>query len=280
MSTAVMMAVLFGAFLHAGWNALVRGASDGTSSIILVVAGAGLIAACWLPFAPLPAAQSWPYLATSVVVHFAYFVLVAAAYRKGQLSFVYPIMRGSAPAVSAAFAAWLLNEMPSAGGWLGVLLICCGVILLATDSWRAKSFQAASAIFALANAGVIVLYTLLDGVGARLSGHPLSYTGWMILLTALSSTAIFSARHGLNTAQYIRRYWLRGLTGGACMLGSYGLALWAMTRAPIALVAALRETSVVFALVIAATLLRERITPMRYASIFIVVVGALAIKVS
>jgi drug/metabolite transporter (DMT)-like permease len=170
--------------------------------------------------------------------------------------------------------------MPSAGGWLGVLLICCGVILLATDSWRAKSFHAASAIFALANAGVIVLYTLLDGVGARLSEHPLSYTGWMILLTALASTAIFSTRHRLNTAQYIRRYWLRGLMGGACMLGSYGLALWAMTRAPIALVAALRETSVVFALVIAATLLRERITPMRYASIFIVVVGAVAIKVS
>src|SRR6267378_1669811 len=105
MANAVMMAVLFGAFLHAGWNALVRGASDGSSSIILVVAGAGLIAACWLPFAPLPAAQSWPYLATSVVVHLAYFALVAAAYRKGQLSFVYPLMRGSAPAVSAAFAA-------------------------------------------------------------------------------------------------------------------------------------------------------------------------------
>src|ERR1700704_906659 len=113
-----MTAVLFGAFLHASWNAIVRGASDGTSSIILVVTGAGLIAACWLPFAPFPAAQSWPNLAASVVVPVAYFVLVAAAYRNGQLSFVYPIMRGSAPAVSAAVAALLLNEIPSAGGWL------------------------------------------------------------------------------------------------------------------------------------------------------------------
>lgn len=274
------MAVLFGAFLHASWNALVRGASDGTLNIVLVVAGAGLIAACWLPFAPLPATESWPYLAASVIVHFAYFVLVAAAYRKGQLSFVYPIMRGSAPVVSAAVAALLLNEMPSAGGWLGVLLICCGVVLLATDSWRARSFQAASAVFALANAGVIVLYTLVDGVGARLSGHPVSYTGWMILLTALSSTAIFITRDRLDTARYIRRFWLRGLLGGGCMLGSYSLALWAMTRAPIALVAALRETSVIFALVIAATILRERISPLRYASIFIVIAGALAIKIS
>jgi drug/metabolite transporter (DMT)-like permease len=276
----VMMAVLFGSLLHASWNALVRGASDRTLDTVLVVGGAGVITACWLPFAPLPEEQSWPYLAASVVVHVAYFVLVALTYRKGELSFSYPIMRGSAPAVSAVAAALLLSESPSVGGWLGVLLISFGVILLAGDSWRSKSFHASSAVFAITNAAVIVLYTLVDGVGVRLSGHSASYTSWMFLLTALSLLAIFLARDRANILRYIRRHWPRGLVGGACTLGAYGLALWGMTRAPIALVAALRETSVIFAVIIATTFLRERITRTRYVSILIVVAGAVAIKVS
>jgi drug/metabolite transporter (DMT)-like permease len=275
-----MMAVLLGALFHAGWNALVRGASDRSLDVVLAVGGAGLITACWLPFAPIPAQQSWPYLITSVVVHNAYFILVALAYRRGQLSFAYPIMRGSAPAISALAAAILLNELPSAGGWLGMLLICCGVMLLAADSWRSRSFQTDSAFSALANAAVIVIYTLVDGVGARLSGHPVSYTGWMFLLTAVSLAAIFFKRDGVNAARYFRCCWRRGLVEGACMFCAYGLALWAMTRAPIGLIAALRETSIVFAAFIAAAFLKESITPMRYLSIFIVIAGTFAIKVS
>jgi len=275
-----MTAVLLGALLHASWNALVRGASDRTLDTALVVGGAGLTAACWLPFAPLPLPQSWPYLAASVVTHLAYFVLVALAYRRGQLSFVYPIMRGSAPAISAAIAALLLNELPSAGGWFGLVLICCGIIVLAADSFRARSFQGSSAVFALMNAAVIVLYTLVDGVGARLSGHPVSYTGWIFLLTAFSLVAISVKRNRVTAARYFRSYWVRGLLGGGCMFGSYGLALWAMTLAPIALIAALRETSVVFAAVIAAAFLGERLTPLRCLSIVIVAAGAFAIKIA
>lgn len=280
MSTIVMLAVLFGALLHASWNALVRGAENGKLDITLVVVGAGAITACWLPFAPLPAPQSWPYLGASIVIHVAYFLLVGLAYQKGQLSFAYPIMRGSAPAFSALAAALLLNELPSALGWIGMLLICGGVLLLAADSWRAKSFQPASAIFALATAGVIVVYTLVDGIGVRLSEHAASYTGWMFLLTALLLIAISVVRDRETTASYFQRYWRRGLIGGACTFGSYALALWAMTSAPIGLVAALRETSVIFAVAIAAIFLRERITPMRYFSVFVVIAGAVAIKVS
>ncbi len=275
-----MSAVLFGALLHAIWNALVRGSPDRTLSTVLVAASAGVTTACWLPFAPWPAIQSWPYLAASVVIHIAYFALVAVSYRKGELSFVYPIMRGIAPAFSAIVAALLLSEWPSLWGWLGVVLVCCGVILLAVDSLRSRSFHASSALFALANAGVIVIYTLVDGVGARLSEHPLSYTGWMLLLTALPLLAISMGRDGANTVRYMRRHWARGLLGGLCAFGSYGLALWAMTRAPIALVAALRETSVVFAMILAATFLRERITSARIVSVLVVVAGAVAIKIS
>lgn len=278
MSGAVMTAVIFGALLHAGWNALVRGGSDRFLDTVVIVAGAGLIAACCLPFAPNPEETSWPYLAASVLVHVGYFTLLSLAYRKGELSFAYPIMRGTAPVFSAIAAAVLLKESPSQGGWAGVLLISCGVVALARDSWRSGSFSPASAAYALANAGVIVVYTLIDGLGARYSGAPASYTAWMFVLTAILMLAACFAGLRSNAAGYLRAHWTKCLVGGALILISYSLALWAMTRAPIALVAALRETSVIFATIIAAVFLRERITRVRMASIVMVVAGAFAMR--
>lgn len=273
-----MAVVLFAAALHAGWNALVRASANKFHDTVLIVVGAGIWTALLMPLLPVPAVASWPYLAASVLIHVAYFVLVAVSYRGGELSFVYPLMRGSAPAMTAVFGALLIGESPSLGGWAGVLLISCGVLVLAGDSWRAGTFRAAPAMFALINAGVIVVYTLVDGQGARLSGHAFSYTGWMFLLTAPLLLAIAAANQGRAVLQRIRLGWRLGLLGGACTLASYGLALWAMTRAPIALVAALRETSVVFAAIIATSLLKEPITRFRYVSIVAVCAGAAAIK--
>ena len=274
----VMLAVLLGALLHASWNALIRGSTDRTLDTVLVVAGAAVIAAVALPFTPTPAAASWPFLIASGLIHVVYFMLVALSYRHGELSFAYPIMRGSAPVVSAIAAALLLAESPSAGGWLGVLLISGGVMLLAGDSWRSGAFQGRAAIFALATAASIVVYTLVDGVGARLSGHAAAYTGWVFVLTAIPLMIIFLVRDGASTRAYCRQHWRRGLFGGVCTLGAYGLALWAMTRAPIALVAALRETSVIFGALLAILLLGERLSRTRWAAIAIVTAGAIAIK--
>jgi drug/metabolite transporter (DMT)-like permease len=275
-----MAAVLVGALLHAVWNVLVRSASDKFLNTALVVGGAGVLTACWLPFAPTPAIGSWPYLAASVVIHVAYFSFVALSYRDADLSYVYPLMRGSAPALSAVIAAFIIHESPSASGWLGVLLVSLGILLLAGDSWRSGSLRLAPTAVALANGGVIVIYTLVDGVGARLSGHPISYTGWIFFLTAFPLLAASFARQGRKAARNIRLNWGKGLVGGACTLSSYTLALWAMTQAPIALVAALRETSVVFGTLIAAGFLKERVSPLRFVSIFIITAGAIAIKVS
>ncbi len=274
-----MAVVLFAAALHAAWNALVRASAETLQDIVVIVVGAAVWTVFLLPAVPLPAIESWPYLAASVLIHVAYFTLVAYAYRGGELSFTYPLMRGSAPAISAVAVALLLNESPSPGGWTGVVLISCGVLVLAGDSWRYGIFRAVPAMFALANGGVIAIYTLVDGQGARLSGHAFSYTGWMFLLTALLLLAVSAARDGHATLRRIRVGWRLGLLGGGCTLGSYGLVLWAMTHAPIALVAALRETSVVFAAVIAATFLKEPITPLRYVSIIAVSAGAITIKV-
>jgi drug/metabolite transporter (DMT)-like permease len=187
-------------------------------------------------------------------------------------------MRGSAPAISAVAAALLINESPSWGGWAGILLISCGIILLAGDSWRSGSFRATPAAFALGNACVIVLYTIVDGKGVRLSGNALSYTGWIFLLTAPLFLIISSAGRGINILQSIKSGWRIGLFGGACTFASYAIALWAMTRAPIAIVAALRECSVVFAAIIASSCLKEPVSRLRYASILTVFAGAVAIK--
>ena len=274
-----MAIVLFAAALHASWNALVRASAHKFQDTVLIVLGAAVWTGFLLPLVPMPAVESWPYLATSVLIHVVYFSLVAFSYRGGELSFVYPLMRGSAPALTAVAAVLLLNESPSPGGWVGVLLISCGVLVLAGDAWRAGTFRAASAMFALANAGVIVVYTLVDGQGVRLSGHALSYTAWIFLLTAPLLLAVATAAQGREVLQRIALGWRRGLLGGACTLASYALALWAMTRAPIALVAALRETSVVFAAVIAVYFLKEPMTRLRVASIVTVCAGAVAVKV-
>lgn len=275
-----MLAVLLGAMLHAAWNAMVRSSSDRTLDMVLVVCGAAVITGFLLPFLPLPAAASWPYLIASGLIHVVYFTLVALSYRHGELSFAYPIMRGSAPVLSAIAAALLLAEWPSAGGWSGVLLICGGVMLLAAESWRAGRLNRHATLFALATAGTVVIYTLVDGVGARHSGNAAVYTGWVFVLTAIPLLALFGMIKGRSTETYLSAHWPRGLLGGSCTLGSYALALWAMTQAPIALVAALRETSVVFGAILAATLLHEPVSRLRWLAILVVVTGAVAIKMA
>lgn len=279
MSMGIMAAILLGALLHATWNSLIRGGSDKMLTAFLIVAGAGLVTACFLPFVPAPAPASWPYLAASIVIHVVYFYFVAISYRGAELSFVYPIMRGTAPAISAVAVVFVLNESPSPLGWAGVLIVCSSIVLLTADSWRMGTLRLAPTALALVNAGVIVIYTVVDGIGARASGNAFSYTGWMILLTAAPVTiACFLKRPQFMAS--MRANLRIVLAGGACTFGSYGLALWAMTHVPIALVAALRETSVVFGTIIAATFLHENVSPMRYLAILGVTVGAIAIKLS
>jgi drug/metabolite transporter (DMT)-like permease len=275
-----MLAILLGAILHATWNALLRSATDKLLDSVLVIALAGVLAGGLLPFVSFPATASWPYLIGSVLIHLAYFIFVALAYREAELSFAYPIMRGAAPAFSAVGAALLLNESPVLLGWAGVLLISFGIFILSFDSWRSGSLSRSSLFFALSNAGVIVMYTLVDGQGVRLSNHPISYIAWMFFLISIVIVLASFVMHRGLVVRSLRPSLVRSGVGAACVLGSYGIALWAMSRAPIALVAALRETSVVFAVLIGAYFLGERISPLRVLSVLMVTAGAVVIKVS
>ena len=273
-----MLVVLLAAALHAGWNALVKSGADPFLDTVLITTGVAVVAAAALPFMPLPAAASWPFLIASVVVHLAYYGLLILAYRGGDLSLMYPVMRGSAPALTAVMAALILGEQPSLGGWAGVMLVSVGVLLLAVDSPRSGGRASRPFLFALLNAGVIVAYSIVDATGARHSGHAFSYTGWMLLLTGILFFSLVARGRGRHIARHLQAHASKGLVGGACTLGSYSLALWAMTRVPIAPVAALRETSIVFSALLAVFVLKERISPLRYVSIAVVALGAIAIK--
>jgi drug/metabolite transporter (DMT)-like permease len=273
-----MLAVLLGAAFHASWNALVKSGSDPFLDTILLTTCIAAMMAVLLLFLPLPRPDSWPCLSASIVIHLAYYGLLVLAYRGGDLSLVYPIMRGAAPAFTALLAAVWLGEQPSRGGWAGVLLVSGGVLLLAADTPRSRGVRVAPVVFAMLNAAVIVGYTLVDGLGARLSGNAFSYTGWMLFLTGLIVFAMALAFRARQVAGHVLAQWPKGALGGACTFASYSLALWAMTKSPIASVAALRETSIVFSTLLAIFVLRERITTLRYVSIAVVTAGAVAIK--
>lgn len=275
-----MAAVLFAALMHAGWNAIVKSSPDKQLDTVLVTVGAALVSVVSLIFLPLPTPESWGYLAASALIHVAYFALVAAAYRTGDLSYAYPIMRGTAPLLTAIAVAILLVEPLGPGGWGGILLISAGILLLAGSQWRMGRFDLPQTLFALGNAGVICLYTLVDGIGTRLSGNAFSYVGWMLAFNALLLVGVALLRRPAALVAHACTRWHLGLAGGAFTWGSYAIALWAMTQAPIALVAALRETSVIFGTILAAVVLGEKFGAIRYAAALLVCVGAVVLKIT
>lgn len=273
LSLPVALAVLGAALLHAVWNALVKASEDKQLDTYLVAAGSGLLALVLLPFLEPPAAASWPWLAASAAVHILYFVFLAGAYRWGELSYVYPMMRGGGPMIVAASGALVFGEVLRSTEWLGLLLVCSGILAFAAGRHDRRA-----TLFALANAAVIGCYTLIDGAGARASGAPVSYTLWFFAANGAVITTMGLAQRGAAVPAYFRRHWLRGAAGGACALGAYGIALWAMTRAPIALVAVLRETSVIFAAVLGSVLLGEKMTRRRLAATGAVLAGLIALR--
>ncbi len=276
MPTHVLLIVLFAAMLHASWNAIVKSGQNKLLEAAMVAAGAGLVSAFILPFLPAPAVASWPWLAASIVIHQLYFVMVAAAYRAGDMGHTYPLMRGSAPLIVALASAPLLGETLTVTSWAGIGLICSGILLLALHG---KADHRATLI-ALGNALVIALYTLVDGTGVRLSGHAPSYVLWLHLLAGIPLLVWLWRRDAGSLVAQARTRGLLMLAGGACTVGSYGLALWAMTQAPLATVAALRETSVLFAVAISALILREGSGLRRLATGALVVAGAAALKMA
>jgi drug/metabolite transporter (DMT)-like permease len=277
MTVAVSMAVLLAALLHASWNAMIKGGGDVLHDTAGIVFGAMLIGVPFIFVLPVPPAAAWPFIVASVSVHLAYYWLMVSAYRVGELSLVYPLMRGVAPLITAVAGIAVLGELPSGIAWAGMVLISAGVFALSFRALGHAPSRAAVA-FALANAAVIAIYTLIDGKGARVSGNAWSYIVWLFVLDGIPfSLWMLATRRRTFIAQLHNRS-RRALLGGGLSAGAYAISVWAMTKAPVALVASLRETSVLFATLIGARLLKERLSPQRWGGVIAVVLGVLALK--
>ena len=274
--------MLGAALLHAAWNALIKSGRDPLLDIALVALAGTVIALPLTLLVDAPAKAAWPYILATVIVHVGYYVAIAAAYRLGDLSHAYPIMRGVAPLIVALVSGFWFGERLSSGAWAGVLLICGGVLSLAfVGGSRSKATgnnPVSATLWALGCAAIIAVYTLIDGAGVRLAGGVERYIVWLWVFLGLPfGLGVLALKRGAFLA-HARRHWWRGLAGTILSGLSYGIALWAMTQAPVAIVAALRETSVIFAALIGAWLLKEGHLKERLAGAAAVLAGLIALK--
>jgi len=277
MGLSVFLIILMAAALHATWNVIVKGGGDSAMMTITVTGAAALIAAVALPFLPAPHRQSWPLIASSAILSICYYVLVGQTYKIADMSRAYPLMRGTAPLIVALASTVILSDRLVVGAWCGVAVICAGV--LAMTGGR-KPDQAAGTRLALLNACVIASYTLVDGAGVRQAGNAASYTLWIFLLTGVPLVAWALARRGFAFRVFARTNWRLAGFGGAGMVTSYGLALWAMTATSVAMVAALRETAIIFGTSISALVLKERVDRRRMIAALVIAVGAIILRAS
>lgn len=280
MSASVLAAILFAALLHAAWNTGLKAQADTFMAALAVTSGGALLGALVLPFLAPPDIASWPFIAVSSMLQIAYYALLAGAYRHADIGHAYPLMRGLAPVLVALAGGVLAGESLHAAQWGAIFLICAGGAALTLGARGQACGGSRANALVLLTALVIAAYTLVDGLGVRRSGSPAAYTAWIFLFTGIGIAALSWRRTAGRLPAYLAHHPLLALMGGAATTGSYGIALWAMTQAPVAVVAALRETSIVFATAIAVLVLRERATPARLCGAGLVALGAAAVRLA
>jgi drug/metabolite transporter (DMT)-like permease len=275
----VFAAVLFAAACHAGWNAVIKFGLEPFTTTALIALGSLVVALPFVPVFGLPAAAAWPWLAASIVLHLGYYIGLTEAYRSGDMGQVYPIARGTAPLLTATVSTSVLGEALGLVGWSGLLVLAGGIFLMSLRGGRSLALLDRRAVgFALFTAVTICGYSLVDGVGARLAGSANAYTASLFVLDGLAMSLLAFARRGPALAVDMLRYWREGLIGGTLSLVAYGIAICAMTVAPIAVVAALRETSVLFGAAIAVIVLREPLRVNRVVAAVMIVAGLTLIR--
>jgi len=273
MTFGITALVLLAALMHASWNALIKSSRDPALNTAMLVGATAVLCAPLLPLVPAPASASWPFMLASVLVHQVYFALLAQAYRHGDLSFAYPLMRGLPPVLVACAGTLLLPDATPPTLWLGVIAVSIGVLWIGGFRHMLRHAQLRPALIALAAAALIACYTLIDGMGVRRAESPLGYTLWLTFFAALPYMANAWRTQKSALLHHAASHWPRALLAGALSVGAYAIALWAMTQASVAAVAALRETSVIFAALIGSLLLKEPLGRDRVTGACIVVIG-------
>jgi phosphonate utilization associated putative membrane protein len=280
----IVGAVLFAALLHASWNALIKSGKDKALDTALIhILGCGVGVVLVAVFG-LPRREAWPWLAASMTIHIGYYITLVGAYRHGELGFSYPIMRGTAPLLVAMLSGQLIGEHLSPAAWIGVAGISGGVLLIGLTRSHVHGGSRRHALgYALANAAIIAAYTMVDGLGVRASGNALQYVALLFMLDGLPyfTIVMWQSRAALaDSIAFMKQRWPVALVGSSASLGAYAIALWAMTKAPVASVAALRETSVLFATLIGVLMLKERFRLQRLLGAGAVVIGVMALRLA
>ena len=239
-----IVAALAAAMMHAAWNAGLKGGKDRMLDAALLFGIAGVIGlAVALTREPMHA-EAWLWIALTTALHLPYVYLLARAYELGELSHVYTIARGLPPVMITALAAATIHEVPSLTAAVGIVTISFGILIVGLS----PGAHLRGTLIAAAVAVTIAFYSLTDGIGVRASGDAVAYNGWVFVsIGIVVALMALTLRPRGQIPSYVRLHWRRGVVGGALSFVSYGLVLWAMTFAPIAVVSAFRETSVVFA---------------------------------
>ena len=278
MSSTVFITVIFAALLHAIWNGMVKNFEDKVISVSAIVFGHVPIAILVMLFLPLPTLESVPYIILSAIIHQGYQYYLISAYKIGDLTRVYPVARGSGPIVATLISIIFLGLLISKIQILSIFLICFGIIILGVFNKKSLKNNK-TVIYSLATGFFIGLYSLSDGYGARISLSPLSFLGWSFILNAVIFSFVLKSMNYSNVFSRVMKeakfiFWI----GGTISYIVYGLIVWCFTQAPIPLVGALRETGIIFALLIGSLFLKEKLTLVKIISIFLIFIGVILLK--
>ncbi|MEV8568209.1 EamA family transporter [Streptomyces sp. NPDC051322] len=273
MTLTVIIAVVIAAITHASWNAIAHHIKDQLLSFTLISGGGLLIGALAAPFVPFPAPAAWPFLIGSAALHVTYMLLLMRSFTLGDFGQMYPIARGTAPLVVTVLAALFVHETPDVWVLAGVAVSCAGLVGVALWGLKGSRPHWPAIAAALATGLAIASYTTVDGVGVRDSGSSLGYIAWLMILEGISIPVYAAYRRRARLLTQLRPYAARGLAGAAMSVVAYGLVLWAQTRAPLAPIAALRESSIIVGAAIGAVAFKERFGRPRIAAAGLMVVG-------
>jgi drug/metabolite transporter (DMT)-like permease len=280
MEPIVIFLVLSAAVMHAVWNAVVKVEGDRLMAMAVVIGTTGLFAPFLLLAGPDPAPESWPYIAASVLLNNIYFLFLIEAYRVGDLSHAYPLARGSAPIMVAIGAGIFGGETLETLELAGIALVSGGIISLMLGGGQARGAGWRPIVYPLLTGLMIASYTVVDGIGVRLSGSPAGYIGWLFILSPLPIAVIAAVRRRYEVFGFLRLRWKPAVLAGCLNLGSYGLVIWALSLGAMAHVSALRETSVIIAALIGTRVLGESFGRKRIISAIVVVIGVVIINLA
>ncbi|MGH7049939.1 MAG: EamA family transporter [Acetobacteraceae bacterium] len=278
MTTLVFSLVLAAAVMHASWNALVKARAEPVIAITLLVFVCGLMGLPLLAIFGLPRAASLPYVGASVGIHLGYYLALTEGYRRGEMSEVYPVARGGAPLITTLVVLIVLGEAVPSHALAGVVLLAGGVLLIPAGRGATARLKSGALGFALLTATIIAGYTVIDGTGGRLSGNPSGYAALLFVVDAIPLPLVMLLSRRRRLLGALRGNLGQTMIGAALSLGAYWIAIWAMTKAPIPEVAALRETSVLISTGIATVALKEHVRPLRWIAALAILIGIALIR--